>query len=97
MILQNLLHRHALRQVARLVDVGALQYCHMVGEQLQRQRVDQRAGNPLDEPEHSEATILDGPDRRGYEPVEPPGMRVPGGGPTPRGPSQRRIGPPSLV
>src|SRR6185312_2719448 len=35
------LHRHALGQVARLVDVGAFQNRHMISEQLHRHGIDQ--------------------------------------------------------
>ena len=37
-----LLHRDRLSQVTRLVYVGAFDQCHMVGQQLQRNRVDNR-------------------------------------------------------
>src|SRR5579862_6717562 len=39
---QRLLHRDAFRQVARLVDVGAFGDRRVIGEQLDRDRVEQR-------------------------------------------------------
>src|ERR1700744_1279970 len=42
------LHRHTLRKVARLVDVGALQHCHMIGQQLHRYGIDQRCNERMD-------------------------------------------------
>ena len=36
----RLLDRQALRQIARLIDVRALQHSHMVGKELQRNRED---------------------------------------------------------
>src|SRR5579885_1132736 len=36
----RLFHRHALREIPRLVDVGALQDRDMIGEELQRDGVD---------------------------------------------------------
>ncbi len=41
---RRLLHRHALGEVSRLVDVGALEHRHVVGEQLQRNDLEDRAG-----------------------------------------------------
>src|SRR5712691_12403783 len=37
-----LLHRDALRQIARLVDVGAFEHRDVVGEELDRDRVEER-------------------------------------------------------
>ena len=37
-----LLHGHRLRQIARLIDVGALEYRGVVGEQLHRNRGEER-------------------------------------------------------
>src|SRR5215472_15303179 len=41
-ILPKLFYRHALCQVARLVDIGALDDRDMVGEELDRDRIEQR-------------------------------------------------------
>jgi hypothetical protein len=37
-----LLHRHALRQIARLVDIGAFGDGDVKGEELRRDRIEQR-------------------------------------------------------
>src|SRR6185437_3107451 len=42
------LHRYTLRQVARLVDVSALQHRHMICEQLHRHGIDQGRDQRVD-------------------------------------------------
>ena len=44
------LHRHGLREVARLVDVGALEHGGVVGEELRRGGVDDRRDEGVDRP-----------------------------------------------
>src|SRR5438105_4519958 len=39
---QNLLHRHALRQIARLVHVAPARHCRVIGEQLEGDDAEER-------------------------------------------------------
>ena len=48
----RLLHRHRLRQVARLIHVGALQHRHMIGQQLHRDRIQDRRHERIDRRQH---------------------------------------------
>src|SRR5712691_6745573 len=57
-----LLHRDALRQVARLVDVGALEQRDAVGEELDRDRGEER---------RDEGGAMRHRDAEGETPVEP--------------------------